>query len=413
MRVIHKADRDAVEDWIKGCGDIKQGAEVLNTLAGMKRGEAFVWSPEINFGPKRLAFPLFETFDSFAPARLQQKVKEHGWASVDLAEVKQKLASVIEKAKQADPLELQKVIAGLRKEIVELKKNVAPREQDTKRIEQLTEQLKAKPAGVGKTVEKKIAIAGDITRLEKLVPGFAKEFSRAEKAWQALSTATAEAIAKIERVTREARELNAAHVTAPVPTTWAERRESVQPKSVVKRLEVQKPKGNGSGGGEISNPMQNILNELAELEAVGIAPADKVQLGLFCGYTNPRSGGFTGPMGRLSELGLIQYPRTGFVSLTDTGKAQAVFSGNVQTVEDLQERIIAKVGGPRGRILKELIALYPKWADKEELGQKLGYTNPRSGGFTGPLGSLSKLGLIQYPQAGQVTASDLLFPQLQ
>jgi hypothetical protein len=62
--------------------------------------------------------------------------------------------------------------------------------------------------------------------------------------------------------------------------------------------------------------MQNILNELAELEAVGISPADKAQLGLFCGYTNVKSGGFTGPLGKLSEAKLIQYPRGGFVELT-------------------------------------------------------------------------------------------------
>ena len=79
MRVIHKADRDAVKDWIEGCGDMERGKEVLNSLAGMARGEAFVWSPEIDFGPKRLTFPMFTTFDSFAPPQLQKKVHGSGW----------------------------------------------------------------------------------------------------------------------------------------------------------------------------------------------------------------------------------------------------------------------------------------------------------------------------------------------
>src|SRR5258708_104401 len=38
MRVIHKADRDALKDWIDGCGDPEKGKEVLNEVASMKRG---------------------------------------------------------------------------------------------------------------------------------------------------------------------------------------------------------------------------------------------------------------------------------------------------------------------------------------------------------------------------------------
>ena len=133
MRVIHAADRGAVEDWIKGCGDKEQGKEVLNSLAGMARGEAYVWSPEIDFGPKRLAFPMFKTFDSFAPPQLQKRVNEKGWADVDLTAVKEKLAAVIELEKANDPKELHKKISDLRRELA--KKPTAPIEIKTKRVE--------------------------------------------------------------------------------------------------------------------------------------------------------------------------------------------------------------------------------------------------------------------------------------
>jgi hypothetical protein len=36
------------------------------------------------FGPKRVKFPLFTTFDSFAPPQLQKRVSGKGWADVDL-----------------------------------------------------------------------------------------------------------------------------------------------------------------------------------------------------------------------------------------------------------------------------------------------------------------------------------------
>lgn len=125
MRVVHTRDRDAVEEWIEGCGDPKVGKDVLNSLAGMKRGEAFVWSPEVGFGPVRLTFPMFETFDSFAPPQLQKKVSGKDWATVDLEAVKSKLASVIEKAKAEDPKELRKQIAESKKRITDLEKQIA------------------------------------------------------------------------------------------------------------------------------------------------------------------------------------------------------------------------------------------------------------------------------------------------
>ncbi len=124
MRVVHAADRGAVEDWIKGAGDPALGKEVLNSLAGMGRGEAFVWSPEAQFGPRRLAFPLFTTFDSFAPPQLQQKVSEQGWASVDLGEVEAKLATVIEQAKANDPKELKRQIGQLQKELAQAQREL-------------------------------------------------------------------------------------------------------------------------------------------------------------------------------------------------------------------------------------------------------------------------------------------------
>lgn len=117
MRVVHSADRSAVEDWIDGCGDPAHGKEVLLSVASLKRGEAFVWSPENNFGPKRVQFQLFSTFDSFAPPQLQKKISAAGWAGVDLDAVKEKLAKVIEEQKANDPAALKKEIQRLKGEL--------------------------------------------------------------------------------------------------------------------------------------------------------------------------------------------------------------------------------------------------------------------------------------------------------
>lgn len=123
MRVTHPRSRDASEEWINARGDAKFAKEVLESLANLKRGEAWVWSPENEFGPERVQFPMFETFDSFAPPQVQKKVSTSGWADVDLDQVKQKLATVIAEAEANDPKKLKSEIARLRSELA--KKSVA------------------------------------------------------------------------------------------------------------------------------------------------------------------------------------------------------------------------------------------------------------------------------------------------
>lgn len=115
MRVIHAADRTAFEDWIDGCGDPEQGAELVKTVASMQRGEAWVWSPEASFGPKRIQFPMFKTYDSFAPQRSQHAARLKGWADVDLDEVKKKLEVVVKEAEANDPAKLKARIRELEK----------------------------------------------------------------------------------------------------------------------------------------------------------------------------------------------------------------------------------------------------------------------------------------------------------
>jgi DNA-binding MarR family transcriptional regulator len=111
MKVTHPLDRGAVKDWMDGCADPSRTREIVGALAGLKRGEAFVWSPEIEFGPQRVRFPMFTTFDSFKPQAAAVALK--GWASVDLDDVKAKLATVVAEAAANDPKTLKARIREL------------------------------------------------------------------------------------------------------------------------------------------------------------------------------------------------------------------------------------------------------------------------------------------------------------
>ena len=113
MRLIHPMARAAIKDWIDGCPDAEKGKEVLQSLASMPRGTGWVWSPEIGFGPERVAFPLFSTYDSFKPRTGDAPAKLKGWSAVDLDEVKAKLESVVKEATENDPKVLRRRIAEL------------------------------------------------------------------------------------------------------------------------------------------------------------------------------------------------------------------------------------------------------------------------------------------------------------
>lgn len=123
-RVIHPSDRQAISDWINGCGDPGRGAEVLSSLAGIKREQGWVWSPEIGFGPELVTFPLFKTYDSFK-AQPGEAVKLKGWAEVDLQDVREKLIAVVKEAEANDPRALKAKVAELTKQHAALTKQLA------------------------------------------------------------------------------------------------------------------------------------------------------------------------------------------------------------------------------------------------------------------------------------------------
>jgi hypothetical protein len=122
-KVIHKLDRDAIKDWIDGCADPAMGKEVIASLAQLKKPQAWVWSPEVDYGPILIEFPMFKTYDSFKPQGADAR-KLQGWADVDLEQVKSKLEKVVAEAQANDPAALKKRIAELERTMSKLSTSV-------------------------------------------------------------------------------------------------------------------------------------------------------------------------------------------------------------------------------------------------------------------------------------------------
>jgi hypothetical protein len=379
MRIVGPHDRKAIMEWVEVHGDQQQAREMLESLTSLPKGDGWVWSPGWLGVFKRVHFRQRETFDSSATPKVGQKLAApKALAEIDIEALGEQVKAAVEKAKAEDPRALRQQLAVQAKRIAELEKQPP---------------AAARPVEVQKRVEVPVLKEGQLKRAEKLAERFE---------------------AHGQKLLAEAAELRKtiAPATAPQPPVKVDRVSAFSNASKLAPVVKRSPPAARpalAGEGALTGPQQRILDELAELRALGIDPADKRQLGLMCGYTNVRSGGFTEPLGALLKAGLVVYPRAGEVQITAEGLALAKQVSTPATTGALQERILSKLDGPRAKILRELIGQFPNDVDKVELGQKLGYSNPRSGGFTEPLGSLRELGLIDYPNKGRVVALPVLF----
>lgn len=428
MRVIHKSDRDAVRDWVDGAGDAAKGREVLEALAGLPRGEAFAWSPEIAFGPERVKFPLFVTFDSFAPPQTQKKVARAGWASVNLDEVKQKLAAVIEERKANDPAELRKQIAELNKQIAAkpAPPPTPPRVVDRPVVTHKQLAMMAKLAG---HVE---AILG---KVEAERSRLAMTFDVAVGAAQTLRGD----LEIVRQAIAEGRRLNAVTPGAPatvVPpageplSDWGDgKRDEGQTFSVTapanggpvasrsspsgplaRRTSRKRVAGlNQSGIGSINATQLRILAAVAWWHAIGVAAPSRPRVA-FVARIKPSGGHFSNSIGPLITGGMLENADGG-VRLTDAGRGVApsppegersleAYHAGIREIlaTGAQRTLFDAIVGNRG---VELSVAF--------LGESTGI-NPAGGHFSNSIGPLGTLGLIERRQ-GVVFPTELLFPK--
>lgn len=175
------------------------------------------------------------------------------------------------------------------------------------------------------------------------------------------------------------------------------------------RASLPPPPAAGPVAEGISAPQQRILDVLAQLEKFGLPAAGKAMLAAHAGVS-PTSGGYFNNLGRLRSLGLIDYPTPGAVSMTPAGQLITTYPDKAPTLRELHESWLRAVSNPQAAILEVLLARYPKAIAKDELADAVGVSRT-SGGYFNNLGHLRTLGAIDYPQKGQVAATDILFPK--
>lgn len=405
-RVIHKLDRDAIKDWIDGCADPAKGKEVLQQLATMQRPEAWIWSPEIEYGPERITFPMFKTYDSFKP-QAADAGKLKGWADVDLEDVKSKLATVVEEAKANDPATLKKKIAELERELRKF--------PDAAVLQKLRDETAAAPAIDPAAVDRAYKDGYDTGTMHASAKGFDQGYAAATAAiagivqgvvkagddFMVQLRAAAKSIAEVPKPAAPA--YTAAPVTRPRPSFTPVRT------PVTTREKPGNNPARANGHDSLTGVQKRILDALAEAEQLSAEAPDRSLVAILSGYTHIQSTGFVKALGALSSAGMITYPLGGRVALTDTGRASAVAPEVPATASELQERVSKLIGGAASKVLRPLIEANRKPMSRQELAEASGYGHIQSTGFVKTLGRLRTLGFIEYPSSGMVVAQPVLF----
>lgn len=392
MRMLAPQDRDAVKDWVDGCGDPAQGKEVIASLAQLERGEGWVWFPPSP--PRRVKFPAIATYDSSATPKHGAKAAPKV-AEIRLDEVRAAMADAVKEAEANDPKRLKAEVARLTREMQALAaKKTAP----------VAAMKGPDKAAIEKMV--RVAVAAERAHLSKLAGGM---LSRRAAELAILVRAINGDIAFFAGKTLLKRPITlpavpivaAAH---PVPVA----REAKASLGLAPDAQAGAQSEPSDRAG-LAGPERRILDAIAEINSIGVDRPLRTQVALFARYS-PTSTSFTNPLGALRSKGLITYPDSDAVLLTEQGRRIASSAEAPTSLADLHGRVLGILDGPRQRILRPLLAAYPDALSREKSAEAAAYSHT-STSYTNPLGSLRSLGLVDYPNSAEVVATAVLFPE--
>lgn len=395
LGVTSPQDRDAVKDWVEGNADRDLAKEVYGSLASLKRGEAWVWAPDLDI-LRRVQFPLTRTLDTSAtPQHGEKRVSPKALADVDLGPVRTALASADAEARANDPATLRKRITELERQLAS--KTVLP---DEKALERARQDGWHEGHGVGSN---RGALDGQAAMGARMRTYFERIGDMLGKG----GIIAGEAITEIGRV----QPIEAPARPAPSRSRETPGKASVlqKPPSRAKQIPEKRRSIAGSeGDNTISRPQQRILDAVAWWAALGDPAPTRVKVAFVSGY-KPNTGTFNTYLSALNTAGLIEYPAQGRVKLSADGEAAAEHLGASPTVEELHDRVRQILSGPQIAMLDVLLDNHPAGLSRDELARATNY-QPNTGTFNTYVSSLSSLEIAEYPQRGTVKAADWLFP---
>ena len=161
LRMTGPRDVAAIDEWVRLHADEEVARTLKASLPSLPIGTAWVWSPGWLGTLQQIKVRRRETFDSSATPKVGQKrVEPSARAAVDLEALRQQLQSQVEAELASDPRELQRQIA-------DLKTQLRARPQSVERVEVPVEIIVEKPILAEGEVERLEEKARDMLALAK------------------------------------------------------------------------------------------------------------------------------------------------------------------------------------------------------------------------------------------------------
>lgn len=366
MRVVAPQDRQAIKDWIDGCGDQKQGKEVLDSLAQLERGQGWVWYPEGGHLHKS-KFPPITTYDSSATpkhgATAAPKVGE-----INLDAVRASMAEAVKDAEANDPKKLRARIAALEAEArkrttppVVVKSDGAELATLRQRNAELARELKQAGESFRVLVARQDAIRKFVIdktlEIPKPPPGVALKPHAVPS-------------------------LNGEHKTsAPTPTVITQTRAATAAAGITAR-------------------QQKFLDAAATL----VALQSECTRETVCGWigVHPRGGSVGEELKALEDAGYIAVDR-GRINVTPSGMS----AGGVISQEEAVRLAKASLSPRQRRIFEIVERAYPEAVARDNIAAEMGI-HPRGGSFGEDISRLVGRGIVESTR-GQVRVRDFFF----
>jgi len=361
-RLTSPQDRKALSDWIEENATIEKQKEVLQSLATMPNGRAWVWSPRLDV-MKQVQIRLRKTFDSSAtPKRGETPPKPKRLEDIDLGKLKGKLAAAIEQAERDDPRRLRAENAELRIKCADLER----------RSEPVADPL------VVESAHRKGKIAGYAEAINALQPMVDR--------MRTLRTALDEQLGDlIEDLAKwRARHENLGVESAKSSQIIAENIPSAPaPRTATRRVQFESSGGNGA----LSKAERLILTALAQYPH----GRTKNQVAILTGYA-VNGGGFGNAISSLRTKGYLEGDAARLV-ITHGGIAALGSFDPLPRGRALLEHWMRQLSKAERKALETLAEVYPRSLSKAQLANRAGY-EANGGGFNNALSRLRTLELI-------------------
>lgn len=421
MRVIAPQDREAIEDWVLGCGDKVKGKQVLDSLAQLSKGEGWVWFPEGGV-LERVKFPKITTFDSSkTPDDGGEVAPPKRRAEIDLASIQATMSEAVKQQEANDPKKLRARIAELEREVKTAAATIDPMSVviEGKPIrwwidecERIRDEAASDYAALSywrQTAREAHSVLDLAFKLEEEKKSASRDPLTVERKCIVCRRAATHVhqmnpYCDACGVSPVREQPNHTHLIGTDARTKVHGSSGTTPSAAARK--VERPAASSG----LTGPQQRVLNALAEWRAIGVNNPTRFQVGFLAGYT-ASSGTFRNILSELRSAGLIDYPGTEAVYLTPDGSALADGSEAPTSLDDLHGRIRQKLNGPQAKLFDFLITKnFGKETGRTMLADNTGYTES-SGTFRNLLSEMNGLGLFRYPTKRTVAATDILFPE--